>query len=43
MTKTPERFTLYRDTIGDLALGLAGSILAGVAIGLVARARSADT
>jgi hypothetical protein len=46
VTKTPERFTLYRDTIGDLTLGLAGSMAAGVVVGLVARARwtrSSDT
>lgn len=27
--KTPESVTAYRDTIGDLSLGLAGSVLAG--------------
>jgi hypothetical protein len=30
VTKTPERFSLYRDTMGDLALGLAGSAMAGL-------------
>lgn len=34
---TPERLTLYRDTIGDLTLGLAGSVLAGLLCGLLAQ------
>jgi hypothetical protein len=28
--KTPESVTAYRDTIGDLALGLTGSVVAGI-------------
>jgi hypothetical protein len=31
---TPETVTIYRDTIGDLMLGLAGSAVAGCALGL---------
>lgn len=31
---TPETVTIYRDTIGDLMLGLAGSAAAGLALGL---------
>lgn len=34
---TLERLTLYRDTIGDLTLGLTGSIVAGVGCGLLPR------
>jgi hypothetical protein len=30
VTNTPERFTLYRDTMADLALGLLGSAVAGL-------------
>jgi drug/metabolite transporter superfamily protein YnfA len=37
VTHTPERYTLYRDTMGDLTLGLAGSIAAGLACGVAAR------
>lgn len=29
---TPEAVTIYRDTIGDLMLGLAGSVVAGLAV-----------
>jgi hypothetical protein len=29
VTKTPERYGLYHDTIGDLALGLLGATVAG--------------
>jgi hypothetical protein len=43
VTKTPEQFTLYRDTLGDLALGLLGSALAGVGCALVAWRNSRDT
>jgi hypothetical protein len=35
--KTPERLTLYRDTISDLTFGLTGSLLAGLACAAVAR------
>jgi hypothetical protein len=35
--KTPESVTAYRDTIGDLALGLTGSVLAGTGAALLAR------
>ena len=37
VTHTPERFTLYRDTMGDLALGLAGATLAGLVCAWSAR------
>lgn len=33
---TPEATTAYRDTIGDLALGMSGSVVAGVAVALTA-------
>jgi hypothetical protein len=35
--KTPESVTAYRDTIGDLALGLTGSVVAGAVTASVAR------
>ncbi len=34
---TPEAKTAYRDTIGDLALGMSGSVVAGLAVALTAR------
>lgn len=34
---TPETVTIYRDTIGDLMLGLAGSTIAGLAVAALAR------
>ena len=34
---SPELDTAYVDTLGDLTLGLAGSVLAGMASGLAAR------
>jgi hypothetical protein len=37
VTRTPERFSLYRDTMGDLALGLAGSLVAGLVCLVAAR------
>lgn len=37
--KTDESVTAYRDTVGDLALGLSGSIVAGVVFALVSRSR----
>ncbi len=39
--KTPERLTLYRDTISDLTFGLAGSLLAGLACAALARRQAA--
>ncbi len=33
---TPEAGTAYRDTIGDLALGMSGSVVAGLAVALTA-------
>lgn len=43
---TPEATTAYRDTIGDLALGMSGSVVAGLAVALTAwrqrRRRGAD-
>ncbi|GAA4234804.1 hypothetical protein GCM10022254_40550 [Actinomadura meridiana] len=39
---TPEATTAYRDTIGDLVLGLTGAVTAGVVIALTARRRSVD-
>jgi hypothetical protein len=35
--KTPESVTAYRDTIGDLTLGLTGAVLAGAGAALLAR------
>jgi hypothetical protein len=43
VTKTPERFSLYRDTMGDLALGLAGSAIAGLICLAVARRQQRRT
>jgi hypothetical protein len=36
ITKTPERYGLYHDTIGDLALGLLGATVAGTVCAAVA-------
>jgi hypothetical protein len=35
VTKTPERYGLYHDTIGDLALGLLGATVAGTVCAVV--------
>jgi len=35
VTKTPERYGLYHDTIGDLALGLLGATVAGGVCGVL--------
>jgi hypothetical protein len=46
VTKTPERYGLYHDTIGDLALGLLGATVAGTvcaAVGYRQRGRPALT
>lgn len=39
---TPESVTAYRDTLGDLGLGTAGSALAGLVCALAARRRSGE-
>lgn len=38
----PERVTIYRDTVGDLVLGLFGSVLAGLACAFAGRTGAAD-
>jgi hypothetical protein len=39
---SPELKTAYHDTLGDLALGLLGSVIAALGIALVARRRGVD-
>ena len=34
---SPELTTAYHDTLGDLALGLAGSVVAGLLVALLGR------